>query len=196
MTILVTDSFFVSSGNGFAKPIKLEFEKVYYPYLLISKKRYAGLLWTNPDKFDKMDTKGICWSSSIGASLCFCFYFFADTLISALPPLFFDRYRNSPQRQLFVGKEPGKWVPAQDTHCPGHSWSSPVCQEYYFRSSYEPHGFVTFGYHKGGEKIKANSVLKVDCPLPAFFFNYYYFKMLFTVAFYQRSCLLNPLYIY
>ncbi|GER39914.1 DNA polymerase delta catalytic subunit [Striga asiatica] len=40
-------------------PIKLEFEKVYYPYLLISKKRYAGLYWTNPTKFDKMDTKGI-----------------------------------------------------------------------------------------------------------------------------------------
>ncbi|CAL5321177.1 unnamed protein product [Camellia sinensis] len=36
-----------------------KFEKVYYPYLLISKKRYAGLLWTNLDKFDKMDTKGI-----------------------------------------------------------------------------------------------------------------------------------------
>ncbi|KAK1264132.1 DNA polymerase delta catalytic subunit [Acorus gramineus] len=46
-------------SNTFTKPIKLEFEKVYYPYLLISKKRYAGLLWTNPDKFDKMDTKGI-----------------------------------------------------------------------------------------------------------------------------------------
>ncbi|XP_023749352.1 DNA polymerase delta catalytic subunit [Lactuca sativa] len=43
----------------FIKPIKLEFEKVYFPYLLISKKRYAGLYWTNPDKFDKMDTKGI-----------------------------------------------------------------------------------------------------------------------------------------
>ncbi|VVB17842.1 unnamed protein product [Arabis nemorensis] len=41
------------------KPIKLEFEKVYFPYLLINKKRYAGLLWTNPQKFDKMDTKGI-----------------------------------------------------------------------------------------------------------------------------------------
>ncbi|KHN31172.1 DNA polymerase delta catalytic subunit [Glycine soja] len=40
-------------------PIKLEFEKVYYPYLLISKKRYAGLFWTKPDNFDKMDTKGI-----------------------------------------------------------------------------------------------------------------------------------------
>ncbi|KAL3630140.1 DNA polymerase delta catalytic subunit [Castilleja foliolosa] len=46
-------------SGTFIKPIKLEFEKVYYPYLLISKKRYAGLYWTNPKKFDKMDTKGI-----------------------------------------------------------------------------------------------------------------------------------------
>ncbi|KAG7443660.1 uncharacterized protein BT62DRAFT_988235 [Guyanagaster necrorhizus] len=43
----------------FIKPIKLEFEKVYFPYLLISKKRYAGLYWTRPDKYDKMDSKGI-----------------------------------------------------------------------------------------------------------------------------------------
>lgn len=43
----------------FINPIKLEFEKCYFPYLLINKKRYAGLYWTNPDKWDKMDTKGI-----------------------------------------------------------------------------------------------------------------------------------------
>ena len=49
----------------FIKPIKLEFEKViftnqvYYPYLLFNRKRYAGLLWTKPDKADKIDTKGI-----------------------------------------------------------------------------------------------------------------------------------------
>ena len=46
-------------SDTFVKPIKLEFEKCYFPYLLISKKRYAGLLWTDPRKYDKMDTKGI-----------------------------------------------------------------------------------------------------------------------------------------
>eukprot|EP01104_Vermistella_antarctica_P006744 TRINITY_DN17448_c0_g1_i1.p1 TRINITY_DN17448_c0_g1~~TRINITY_DN17448_c0_g1_i1.p1 ORF type:complete len:1124 (+),score=279.27 TRINITY_DN17448_c0_g1_i1:349-3372(+) len=43
----------------FERPIGLEFEKVYYPYLLMNKKRYAGLYWTRPDKYDKMDCKGI-----------------------------------------------------------------------------------------------------------------------------------------
>lgn len=46
-------------SEKFVKPIKLEFEKVYFPYLLINKKRYAGLYWTRPEKHDKMDCKGI-----------------------------------------------------------------------------------------------------------------------------------------
>ncbi|CAR25762.1 ZYRO0A07524p [Zygosaccharomyces rouxii] len=43
----------------FKHPINLEFEKAYFPYLLINKKRYAGLFWTNPDKYDKIDQKGL-----------------------------------------------------------------------------------------------------------------------------------------
>eukprot|EP00486_Rosalina_sp_Unknown_P012192 CAMPEP_0201594458 /NCGR_PEP_ID=MMETSP0190_2-20130828/191769_1 /ASSEMBLY_ACC=CAM_ASM_000263 /TAXON_ID=37353 /ORGANISM="Rosalina sp." /LENGTH=750 /DNA_ID=CAMNT_0048054083 /DNA_START=795 /DNA_END=3044 /DNA_ORIENTATION=- len=35
----------------FIKPIMLEFEKVYQPYLLMNKKRYAGMLWTTPIKW-------------------------------------------------------------------------------------------------------------------------------------------------
>lgn len=45
--------------QAFIRPISLEFEKCYFPYLLINKKRYAGLYWTNPAKYDKMDCKGI-----------------------------------------------------------------------------------------------------------------------------------------
>jgi DNA polymerase delta subunit 1 len=32
---------------------------VYFPYLLISKKRYAGLYWTKPENYDKVVTQGI-----------------------------------------------------------------------------------------------------------------------------------------
>lgn len=49
----------VKISSYFLNPIKLEFEKVYYPYLLLNRKRYAGLLWTKPEKYDKIDTKGI-----------------------------------------------------------------------------------------------------------------------------------------
>ena len=35
------------------------FFQVYFPYLLINKKRYAGLYFTRADKHDKVDMKGI-----------------------------------------------------------------------------------------------------------------------------------------
>jgi DNA polymerase delta subunit 1 len=43
----------------FKDPIELTFEKCYRPYLLFAKKRYAGLYYTNPERPDKLDCKGI-----------------------------------------------------------------------------------------------------------------------------------------
>ena len=48
----VTDALFL-------KPIKLEFEKVYKPLLLCSKKKYAGLKFVDLDEAPKLDCKGI-----------------------------------------------------------------------------------------------------------------------------------------
>jgi DNA polymerase delta subunit 1 len=41
------------------KPISLEFEKVYNPLILFKKKRYIGALFTKPETYDKIDTKGV-----------------------------------------------------------------------------------------------------------------------------------------
>lgn len=49
----------VEVSKVFPDPVRLEFEKVYYPYLLMNKKRYAGMFWTNSETWDKMDAKGI-----------------------------------------------------------------------------------------------------------------------------------------
>jgi len=46
-------------SKTFKDPIQLEFEKVYHPYLLFSKKRYAGLMYTKPDAPDYIDVKGL-----------------------------------------------------------------------------------------------------------------------------------------
>ncbi|KAJ1606887.1 DNAQ-like 3'-5' exonuclease [Cryptosporidium canis] len=43
----------------FVPPIKLEFEKVYCPFLLMNKKRYAGVLYKNPKFHERIDCKGI-----------------------------------------------------------------------------------------------------------------------------------------
>jgi DNA polymerase delta subunit 1 len=45
--------------NLFKKPMELEFEKMMYPFYLFTKKRYATLIWTNPDTYDYIDYKGI-----------------------------------------------------------------------------------------------------------------------------------------
>ncbi len=48
-----------SSSTSLPPPPSLPHPQVYWPYLLMNKKRYAGLLWSRPEKYDKMDSKGI-----------------------------------------------------------------------------------------------------------------------------------------
>ena len=43
----------------FKKPIEMEFEKVMYPFIIFSKKRYACVIYTNIDNYDYIDYKGI-----------------------------------------------------------------------------------------------------------------------------------------
>lgn len=38
----------------YKKPNDLEKEAVYYPFLLLKKKKYGSLMWTNPEKYDKV----------------------------------------------------------------------------------------------------------------------------------------------
>lgn len=68
-------------SKEFLSPIKLEFEKVYCPYLLLNKKRYAGLLYTNPNKHDKMDCKGI---ETVRRDFCILIQQMMETVLNKL----------------------------------------------------------------------------------------------------------------
>ncbi|CRG97181.1 DNA polymerase delta catalytic subunit, putative [Plasmodium gallinaceum] len=68
-------------SKEFLPPIKLEFEKVYCPYLLLNKKRYAGLLYTNPLKHDKMDCKGI---ETVRRDFCILIQQMMETVLNKL----------------------------------------------------------------------------------------------------------------
>lgn len=46
-------------SKTFPSPVELEFEKCYYPYMLFSKKRYAGMMYTKPTAPDYVDVKGL-----------------------------------------------------------------------------------------------------------------------------------------
>ena len=46
-------------SREFKHPIKLEFEKIMYPFFLYKKKRYAYREWTKPEKYNDIEFKGL-----------------------------------------------------------------------------------------------------------------------------------------
>jgi DNA polymerase delta subunit 1 len=55
-SIYITGKFKKHAGD---QDVILEYEKCYCPYLLLTKKRYAGMLWTKDHRPDKRDSKGL-----------------------------------------------------------------------------------------------------------------------------------------
>jgi hypothetical protein len=65
--------------------------QVYFPYLLISKKRYAGLLFSSrPDAHDRMDCKGL---EAVRRDNC---PLVANLVTASLRRLLVDRYGDPP----------------------------------------------------------------------------------------------------
>jgi DNA polymerase delta subunit 1 len=55
----VAEDLAAQISSRFLPPHELEMEKAYFPYLLVTKKRYAGLMFEHPDKPGKIDIKGL-----------------------------------------------------------------------------------------------------------------------------------------
>ncbi len=80
----------------FKHPIELEFEKTYFPYLLFSKKRYAGNMFTKPDAPDYIDVKGLQLVRRDNAPIV------KDVSTAILNAIMHDR---SPQKAIALARE-------------------------------------------------------------------------------------------
>jgi DNA polymerase delta subunit 1 len=76
-------------SETFKKPIELEFEKFMYPLILVAKKRYLYLEWTEPEKHNgEIEAKGV---ELVRRDNC---PYVKETLEAVLHPIMFD---NNPQ---------------------------------------------------------------------------------------------------
>ena len=83
-------------SKTFQHPIELEFEKTYWPYLLFSKKRYAGLMYTTPEKPDYIDVKGLQLVRRDNAPIV------KDVSTKILDTIMYDR---SPEKAIVLARE-------------------------------------------------------------------------------------------
>lgn len=85
----------------FKKPIELEFEKFMYPLILVAKKRYMYLEWTNPKKHNgEIEAKGV---ELVRRDNC---PYVKETLDAVLTPIMFENNvtKGKEQAELYIDK--------------------------------------------------------------------------------------------
>ena len=80
----------------FQHPVEIEFEKVYFPFILFTKKRYCALVWETPDETQRhVEYKGI---SIVRRDFC---RFTRETLTDVLNCVLYDRNIEAAHERLF-----------------------------------------------------------------------------------------------
>ena len=88
-------------SKTFRKPIELEFEKFMYPLILVAKKRYMYLEWTNPKKHNgEIEAKGV---ELVRRDNC---GYVKETLDAVLTPIMFENNveRGREQAELYIDR--------------------------------------------------------------------------------------------
>lgn len=148
----------------FPSPIKMEFEKVYCPYLLVAKKRYIGKMYSDTGKFIKIEYKGVEVARRDNCKL-------VGTVIKTLiNSLFTEEDQGGPISDAQQVPTCSKYLSSQSNNSYGYDYLSDVLQRLESRTLDINDLIISVGYTKDNyvaknpqsciaERIKREGVL-------------------------------------